>query len=60
MKVSICIVLVLMAFHMTKFGWEVVISVENVDHFSEIKLSGQRCVWIRMCVRQMIDSKLSN
>ena len=53
-KVGLCFVLILMSFDMTTFGQECVISVDHMDHFSEIKLCGKRCVWIRISVGQVI------
>ena len=53
-EVGIGFIAVLMLFDMTKTGWEVVITVKHVKHFSEIKFSGERGIRIRMGVGLVI------
>ena len=45
-KVGIGIGSVLVALDMTECGWQIVIAMEQVNHFCEVKFSCQRCVRI--------------
>ena len=44
-----------MASHMAKVRWQIVVTVENMNHFGEIKFSSQGGIRVRMCIMLVLS-----